>query len=438
MRFSPPPLSRRRRAARARLALPVVPLLLALPVAATPGTAGGQRPAALPATPADTVPADTVPADTVSRTPPANAEAAPGAAPGDAARPSLVLHGYFTQGAAVSQRGMVYGIPGQGTLDYRRAAVLARYAFGDADRLVVQVANRRRGDSPTMRFHDAVKLDWAFYERSFGDHTRLRAGRIPIPMGIHNETRYVGELLPFYQAPASFYRESEFTNEAIDGALVSHELFAESATPVQLSAYAGSMDYVEAMSLPTPPAGEWRYLAAPARARGGAGFQVWMQTPLPGLRVGGGALRARLSDGILRLPGREETAQVWTTSVDGRFERATVRAELVGLDLAAVRLRGGYVQAGLRVAGPLSVNAQFERTRATIYNTIFPEALVPRRIAGDIDRDLGLGVTWSFSRSLQLKVEGHLTRGYNVEAVVDYFAAPVTRRYAISSLSVSF
>lgn len=58
-----------------------------------------------------------------------------------------------------------------------------------------------------MAFEPDVKLDWAFYERKLGQDTSIRVGRIPQPMGLLNETRYVGTLLPFYRAPYNFYQE---------------------------------------------------------------------------------------------------------------------------------------------------------------------------------------------------------------------------------------
>src|SRR5215212_1792338 len=77
----------------------------------------------------------------------------------------LSVHGYLTQGAAVSDSSKVVGISKQGTTNYRRAALLMRYAQSPRDAFVIQVAHRALGDSPTMNFEPDVKLDWAFYER---------------------------------------------------------------------------------------------------------------------------------------------------------------------------------------------------------------------------------------------------------------------------------
>ena len=177
----------------------------------------------------------------------------------------VALHGYVTQAAGVSRGGDAYGIPAAGTVDYRRIALLGRAAVTPSDRLVLQLANRRRG---TSEANADLRVDWAFYERTFGDATRLRVGRSPTPFGIHNETRYVGALLPFFHAPASVYREGAITNESIDGAVLLHELFATSATPLEVAAYAGG---VERFGNGRGRAGGISHLV---------GTQLWWSTPL--------------------------------------------------------------------------------------------------------------------------------------------------------------
>src|SRR4051794_37116405 len=73
------------------------------------------------------------------------------------------FHGYLTQAYGASSGDMVLGLTDRGTADYRRAAVLARFTPTNDDALVVQLAHRRLGASPTMQFESEVKLDMAFY-----------------------------------------------------------------------------------------------------------------------------------------------------------------------------------------------------------------------------------------------------------------------------------
>lgn len=340
----------------------------------------------------------------------------------------LDVHGYLAQGAALSRGGQVYGIPNDGTVDLRRAAVLGSYRLGQDDRVVAQLAHRRVGEAPRARMLPEVKLDWLFWEHGFGDATRLRVGRFPIPYGIFAETRYVGTLLPFFQAPASFYRESEFTNEALDGASLGHELFATSAFPLELTAYVGGLDYVESLSLPLGPQGAWRYVTAPAAARRVAGVQAWLGTPVPGLRVGGGFAQGQIRGGV-RPAGQRDTLHGWYASVDGSFERFTARAELIGFDMQQYRARAGYVQLGVRPARRLWLNAQAERTLGTLRGLPLPPTYAPGSIRLDHLRDLGASAVWSVPgvRSMQLRAEAHRSRGYHVEADDIAATAPARR-----------
>ena len=139
----------------------------------------------------------------------------------------LSIHGYLTQGYAVSDSAHVEGIPKEGTTDYRRAALLMRYATTSSDNFVIQLAHRRLGNSPSMQFEPDVKVDWAYYEHTFsGPSTRLRVGKSPIPFGIYNEVRYVGTQLPFYRAPYAMYHEGIYTAETVDGVSVLQPRFS--------------------------------------------------------------------------------------------------------------------------------------------------------------------------------------------------------------------
>lgn len=143
----------------------------------------------------------------------------------------LSLNGYVTQAGAVSRGGTMSGVPSGATVDYRRIALLRRAELSLDDRVVVQI------------------------------------GRDALPFGIYNETRYVGTLMPFYQAPTSVYREKEFSTGSADRALISHGLSLPAGFGAELTAYVGQMSYVEASSLPwnpmapgagtTPPTSGW-------------------------------------------------------------------------------------------------------------------------------------------------------------------------------------
>jgi hypothetical protein len=346
----------------------------------------------------------------------------------------LSVHGYLTQGAAVSDSGKVVGISKQGTTNYRRAAILMRYAQSPRDAFVIQVAHRALGESPTMNFEPDVKLDWAFYERKFmNQSSSIRVGKAPIPFGIYNETRYTGTLLPFYRAPYAMYFEGAYTSETIDGAVLSHTFLGESAFHVDASVYGGSYDLLEYSQVPVAP-GVYKFTIAQAQARGALGGQAWINTPIDGFRVGGGASRATMDGGLLRTNGRKETKRDWNVGVDGSFDRFAARGEYRGTVYKNLTYHGYYGQVGARVVGPLSLNAQGEVGTAIARNgATYRELEIP------LIRDYAVGANYAFRSDLVLKLEAHRTKDYDTEDNVNIFANnPGVAHYYISSLSLSF
>jgi len=344
----------------------------------------------------------------------------------------LSVHGYLTQGAAVSDSTQVVGIAKQGTTNYRRAAILMRYAETPNDAFVVQVAHRRLGNSPIMNFEPDVKVDWAFYERKFLGTSSLRVGKAPIPFGIYNETRYTGTLLPFYRAPYAMYFEGAYTSETVDGAVLSTSFLNDGPFRVDVSAYGGSYSLLEFYQAPTAP-GVFTYVLGKAQAQSALGTQLWVNTPIDGLRFGGGGSRATMEGGVLRSNGRKETKHDWHFGFDGNFDRFAARGEYRATTLRDVTYRGYYGQAGARLVGGLSLNAQGEVGHATVRSSLVGAREVP------LIRDYAVGTNYAFRPDLVLKLEGHRTKDFNIENNANiYTGTPSVGYYYISSLSFSF
>ena len=124
--------------------------------------------------------------------------------------------------------------------------------------------------------------------------------------------------------------------------------------------------------------------------------------------------------------------------MDGSFERSTVRAEVLGVDLALGRLRSGYLQVGRRVRDDLTVNLQTEYGRAGFRDVSFPPTWVPRDVTLAPSRDHAASVVWAFGRRFQLKVEGHVARGFSPDQAADPLGPAPRGRYAVTSLSAAF
>lgn len=345
----------------------------------------------------------------------------------------LLIHGYLTQGYATTSGPMILGIPNDGTFDYRRAALLLRFKATPKDVFVIQIANRRLGESAVNDHAPELQLDWAFYERRLGESTTLRVGKAPIPMGISNEVRYLGTLLPFYRVPFGFYQEGGFTSETLNGAVITHRLNWSSPWVLSGSLFAGEFDYIQTAAIPATGESQGQYLIANGRARDLLGAQLWLQTPITGLRVGGGAARRNdegpLSDQFI---GAGPTIDVWG-SVDASFDRITARAELRDLRYG----RGGlnertyYGQVGYRILETLALTVQRD---VTDIHVPIPNG----RFHVPFSRDNAIGVAYTFISNVVGKFEYHDSHGYENETSVSYANPPIHNRYSILSLSVSF
>jgi hypothetical protein len=345
----------------------------------------------------------------------------------------LLIHGYLTQGYATTKGEMLLGIPSDGTFDYRRVALLFRFKATTNDAFVVQFANRRLGESPINDATPDVQLDWAFYERRLGDNASLRIGKAPIPMGISNETRYQGTQLPFYRVPFGFYQEGGFTSETLNGAVFTRKLNPGSVWLLTASIFAGEFDYLQAGAAVETDSSQAAYLVAPARARNLLGTQLWLQTPLTGLRVGAGAAR-REDEGFFseQISGSGATKDLWA-SIDGNFDRLTTRAEYRRLAFGSngALFKTDYEQVGYRIIESLLVTVQRDAT-----DLVIPVPAGKMKIP--YDRDVAIGVAYTFVPNVVGKFEFHDADGYNVEAVTNYLAPPLENQYIILSLSVAF
>jgi hypothetical protein len=261
----------------------------------------------------------------------------------------------------------------------------------------------------------------------------LRIGKAPIPMGISNETRFQGTLLPFYRVPFGFYQEGGFTSETLNGAVFTRKLNPGSVWLLSGSLFAGEFDYLQAGSVAATDSSPAAYVIASARARNLLGVQLWLQTPLTGLRVGAGAAR-REDEGFFSelISGSGATKDLWA-SIDGNFDRLTTRAEYRRLAFGTngAVFKTNYEQVGYRIIEPLLVTVQRDATDLAI-----PTPVGTLKIP--YDRDLAIGIAYTFAPNVVGKMEFHDADGFNVEAPVNFQGPAIENQYFILSLSVAF
>jgi len=337
--------------------------------------------------------------------------------------PKVSVHGYLTQGWGRSSGTAFYGLSGDASTDFRYAALQLRYVPTEHDQFVVQVNHRRLGRSPITDFESDVALDWAFYQRSFREGTTVKVGRMPIPRGIYNELRSVGVALPLYRPPVVFYDEGAYYSETIDGVIVSHTFGESSPWSLESHVYGGGWRSL-AYDTWSP-----QYSIQRVRAEGALGTQLWLNTPLDGVRIGAAAQRHRdrYDD------GSEMALEEWHASLDATRERWFVRAEGELQDyFGSDKLYVGYVQINAKPTAKLGITGELQRSRDTDvrYGENLPTSF-------EWHRSDGIGVSYAFAPTLVLKAEHHWDRGIQVEQPANP-ARPPSFRYVLASLSVSF
>lgn len=345
----------------------------------------------------------------------------------EAAESKISFHAYLNQAYAVSDGHQVFGIPEQGTTDYRNIALQIRYAISSRDHVVVQLSHERLGRSTINQVRDDLELDWAFYERDLADSTSVKIGKMQLPLGIYNEIRDVGTLLPFYAPPLNFYLEN-YTSESVEGVMLSHSFAPESDWSLDADLYYGGWDRIE------QDPGSGRVVVA--RAENGVGTQLWLNTPLPDFRVGVAAFRFDV-EGRLNQAYDSDTVQAYALSIDGTFAHCHVRAEGIWSELpyrASPEIvfpnlvyRAYYGQLGFDLTPKWSLYLQSD------FAQIETKLGLP---AIDWNEDHAIGLAYRFRYNAVAKLEVHSNEGFLIENELTF--QPVKTEYAILSWATSF
>jgi hypothetical protein len=348
------------------------------------------------------------------------------AEPTPAPEQRLVIHGYFSQAYANSQDHQLIGIPDGGTFDYRRMAVLFRGNITSQDTLVVQLAQRRLGDSPVMALEPDVKVDWTFFEHRFGGGTSVRVGRIPNPLGLYSEIRYVGTLLPFYRAPFNFYQEGSFTSENVDGVRLTQKIAPSKPWNAEITAFGGGFSMIESY------AGQVNQ----TRTNNALGGQLWLNTAVEGLRFGVGGDFFDTKHTILTDSGTDKW-RTWIASGDFARGRLRLRSEYSQLHLKKAEFveKAFYVYGGVDVTEKLAAHVQYDDSKA-ILGTGDAAATLPH-----FYKDTTVGLSYAFRPSVVVKAEHHWAKGRLIEdedVPLDPSIGPFQGNYYVLSLSASF
>jgi opacity protein-like surface antigen len=339
----------------------------------------------------------------------------------------VFVHGYISLAYANGDGHQFVGVPPGGTFDYRRAALLFRGNLGAHDSVVVQLAQRRLGESPAMTLEPLAKVDWAFYEHRFSGGTSVRLGRIPTPLGLYSEIRYVGTLLPFYRAPFNFYQEGAFTSENLNGIRISQAIAKGRPWSLELQAFGGRFSMIEAYY------GEINR----AHTRNAFGGQLWLNTPVDGLRFGVGGDFFKLKDSILSGDGNDKWS-TWIASAEFSRTRLRLRSEFSQIHIKSADFTDTafYVFGGVSLTEKLALNLQYDQSNARLDLGEPVLTKVP-----NLYTDTTVGTSYAFHPNLVAKAEYHWAKGRLIEdqpVPLHPAYGPYQGNYYIFSLSASF
>jgi len=242
-----------------------------------------------------------------------------------------------------------------------------------------------------------------------------------------DETRDVGVLLPLYRASFDFYGEGAFTSETVDGVSAGYHVFANSPWNVEVAAYGGRYNMTntrtEYDSTGTPVA----VFPELVDVDNALGAQIWVNTPVDGVRAGFGALRMDVRNG-----GFAGKWSEWHSSLDARTHRVTLQAEYRRYTLPDLTYGAGYVYAGVHASPKVTLLGQVEFSDVVL-------TTAPGAPEFDYDRTKTVGVSYAFRADLVVKGEYHFTNGYWADApVTDIGFATAKVRYFLVSFSTSF
>ena len=358
----------------------------------------------------------------------------------------LKAFGYLTVAYADTDGNQILGMTEDGTSAYSNLALQLRYAATKRDSFVLQLSRERLGRSPVQPYRDDIEVDWAFYRHDFDSDTYIKLGRSPIPIGIYNELRDAGHLLPFYTPPVSLYLEGQFVNESIDGLVLGHRFLSDSSWSLDVDLYAGQWDILESRN-----DGPLGYAVDKAEVDDALGAQMWLNTPVRDLRLGAGANRFDVKGGLYRAADTDRW-KAFILSLDfdsptflvrGEYYRREVPLGLPGLPFAIPKLESDsyYLQLGYRFASGWSVYAQAERG-----DVGFDVGFIPA-MESDFWEDYALSLGYStvlprvFSSRAQatVRLELHRNEGYLVEYGANqiFFTPPAKTDYGLLSVSLA-
>ncbi|HYW49563.1 MAG TPA: hypothetical protein VE861_03100 [Gemmatimonadaceae bacterium] len=354
----------------------------------------------------------------------------PDAAAAQGTESALEFHAALNTAVGRAKDLPVLGIPTYATFDYRTAMLQFRYKVNEHDQFVVQLLNRRLGNSPLAAAIPDVSMQWAFWQRR-STWGALKIGRAPMPRGIFNEIRFVGTVLPFFRPSFEIYGEGR---ETVDGAVFTRRQPLGRGFSFDVSAFGGSNEV--RTQVVTATGNSIRAF----RGNNLKGVQGWLNIPFGETRVGGFYADYHIDSDTARGTRGEILYSAETRIVP----RTTLRGEALRIyGIGPAQDRKSYsTEAVVNIVERFDLSGQYSFTD----NRIFQRAPL-LNVNVDATKDIAVGATYRIGGGALVRLEHHTVEGYAFDRFVPLLtnvngqpvvAPPSKGSYWLGSFAVSF
>ena len=341
--------------------------------------------------------------------------------------------GFASQGFLINSGHNDYlGETSDGTFDFREYAVNASWSKGKL-RVGAQAFGQRLGQYGD----DKISLDWGIVDYQATQWFGVRAGRVKMPRGLHNEALDLDSIRPFVLLPQSVYdaRLRDF-NAAFNGAMAYGNVSLRQLGSIDyrvfygdipMSTDSGANDYFNNdVPFPNVSIGMDAVL----------GSSVFWNTPVDGLRAGfsyttfknfnadrlvtwqppGGPrfemVMSKFTDFYERhLFSVEYTRGDWVFAAEGGFDQARYAIAVVGSPATAfLEFQSDYAYASVtrRINSQIELGAYYSYSKET--TEIF-QNVAGLDLPELVQHDWALSVKYDLNEHWVFKLEGHYMDG---------------------------
>ncbi|HKC12510.1 MAG TPA: porin [Vicinamibacteria bacterium] len=332
--------------------------------------------------------------------------------------PSVALHGFggWAYGKT-NHNDYLAGLPDG---DYRTSNFAINVQSNPIERLRITTQVEWQED----QHGGAVSLDYAFAEWFFSDALKLRAGQIKQPFGISTEVFRVGTLRPFFDLPQAVYGGVGLTGgKAIKGVSLTGTASLGTRWTISYDLYGGGVDQQEFVlpelflrGEPVSATNEFEL----ASTRDVVGAHVVVETPVPGLRVGGSGFT-----GIEVIDlNRRKVFGLQAEYLRGPW---SLRGEYVHENVPAdITIRGAYIEAAYRLRDRWQGAVQYGRLTTDLpgVNTSIAPSLLNHT-------EVAVGLNYWFSPQFVFKLSYHHVDGNRLAAPEPEDVAALVRSGAL-------